>query len=112
MNEMDIKKIARKIANKHYPSNPNTGVDEPYRQNRINVLANSIETELKNHKDLHNVTQWVATLDKLPEESKVVIVWLPIVKDTDLDKIDEHTTAEEFKRHYSHWMEYPEPPCG
>jgi len=61
---------------------------------------------------ISGVTQWVATSDRLPEEGKVVIVWLPDVKDTDLDKICEYTTKEQFKRHYSHWMAYPEPPCG
>ena len=63
-----------------------------------------------NHSDLSNVINWVATSEKLPKEGQEVIVWLPDVKDSDVDMICERTTPEQFKRHYSHWMAYPEPP--
>ena len=58
-----------------------------------------------------DVIHWVATSEKLPPENKEVMVWLALEKYYDYDKIGKHTTADEFKRHYSHWRGFPEPPC-
>lgn len=54
--------------------------------------------------------EWISVKDRLPPVGHEVIVWLPVCRDTDLDRIGKFTSEEDFKRHYSHWMPIPEPP--
>ena len=70
---MKNREIANRIAELHYPNEPNAIHDQKYRLVRMKTLADQVESEL-NLLTIPRVSNWVAVKNDLPDNDNQVFV--------------------------------------